>query len=318
MKVSRGVQGGTTPILGMSLRSTFSSFHSLTPCIFNHLRLTVPQKTMKMIFFILTLLLALGFALIPSSYGKEGGLVGYWKFDNKANLGEDSSDFGNHGEAKGNAKGSKDGSFGGVLELDGKSQIEVPDSDSLSIKGDKVSLVVWVNFTEIGDFYQAIISKDGSNGDLFADYHLSVCRSGYLGGAFFFDGMTTKGRATAPICATKEAPQPKAWYHVAGVYDGKEQRMYINGKFGESAGGGGDNPVAQSGDLLQTGNPLRIGHNTIHNWFTRAFIDEAAVFNRALSEGEVKKVMEGGVFALLAVQPKGKLSTVWGQIKSGE
>ena len=45
----------------------------------------------------------------------------------------------------------------------------------------------------------------------------------------------------------------------------------------------------------------------------RFFIDDLYVYDRALSEKEVVNVMEGG---LLPVEPKDKLSTTWGQLKT--
>ncbi len=233
---------------------------------------------MKMTFFTLTLAFLLGFALILSSYGKEGGLVGYWKFDDEANLGRDSSEMGNHGATKGNAKWA-DGKFGGALSCDGSSGIEVPDSDSLSIKGDKVSIVIWANFAEVGNFYQHLITKNGLNKDMFAAYHLLVSRSGYIGGVFSFDAMTESGRALKPGCASNVAPEPNVWYHLAGVYNGKDQRIYINGKLAEgSEENDWDNPSPQSGNLIQSGEPLTIGFSTIHNFYSKGLFDEAAVF----------------------------------------
>ena len=44
-------------------------------------------------------------------------------------------------------------------------------------------------------------------------------------------------------------------------------------------------------------------------------LDEVAVFNRALSQAEIKDAMEG-IDKLLAVEAADRLTTTWGQIKA--
>jgi len=267
-----------------------------------------PKIEMKMMFLTFSLVLALGFALVSSSYG-QGGSVGYWNFDDQANLVKDISKFGNHGAKKGNATWSKDGKEKGALSCDGSSWIEVPDSDSVSISGDKLSLVLWVNFAEVENSYQGLITKGDSKTTA---YHISLCRSGYATGGFYFDA-NTPDRA---LCMTKEAPKPKVWYHLSGVYDGKELRIYLNGKLAEGAKiEGFDNPMPQSGNVVQVKAPLRIGAWAEGDSPCKGLLDEVAVFNQALTEGEVKTIMERGVAAFLTVQPKEKLATTWGLIK---
>ena len=59
---------------------------------------------------------------------------------------------------------------------------------------------------------------------------------------------------------------------------------------------------------------LRIGcaKNKPQYAFEGGSIDEVAIWGRALSEDEVRTVMRG---PLLAVSPKGKVTTMWGDIK---
>jgi hypothetical protein len=257
-----------------------------------------------------TLTLALGLALMSSSYGQQEGLVGYWTFDDQTNLGHDNSKEGNHSATKGNATWTKEGQFAGALSCDGTSWLEVPNSDSVSIKGDQVSLLVWVNFVEVENFYQHLIIK--TTPGVQTAYHISLCRSGYATGGFYFDA-NTPDRA---LNMTKEAPKPEVWYHLAGVYDGKELRIYLDGKLAEGAKQEGfDNPVAQSGNLVQVKEPLTIGADLKGENGCRGLLDDIAVFNRALTEEEVKSAMELGVVGLLAVQPGEKTAIIWGLLK---
>ena len=50
-----------------------------------------------------------------------------------------------------------------------------------------------------------------------------------------------------------------------------------------------------------------------HYW--KGMLDDMAVFNRALSEGEIQELMDNGVESIMAVQPNDKLTTMWGKIK---
>ena len=44
-------------------------------------------------------------------------------------------------------------------------------------------------------------------------------------------------------------------------------------------------------------------------------VDEVAVYNRPLSEGEIKGAMEGFSKVILGVDPSSKLATTWGELK---
>jgi hypothetical protein len=52
-------------------------------------------------------------------------------------------------------------------------------------------------------------------------------------------------------------------------------------------------------------------------WFN-GLIDEVRIWDRALSEKEIKENMNKGSVELLAVNKKGKLTTAWGWIKNNE
>ncbi|MBM3238950.1 LamG domain-containing protein [Candidatus Poribacteria bacterium] len=243
-------------------------------------------------------------------------LVGYWMFDDKDNLSKDSGIYGNDAQKAGNGKveWSSNGKFGGALLLNGNSWLEAPDSDSLSIDGEQVSVMAWVNFSAIGDFYQSVVAKKGPGGDKHAAYHLTLIRNGYIGGGFFFDALTEKGRALNSI---KPQEKPKTWYHIAGVYDGNSQRMYLDGKLALGNGQDGfDNPQKQSGKLIKSEEPLLIGNGWDGTIMHGGLIDDVAIFNRALTAEEIEKAMRLGVAAgVLVVDFSGKLATTWSRLK---
>ena len=102
---------------------------------------------------------------------------------------------------------------------------------------------------------------------------------------------------------------------MAGVYDGKEIAIYIDGK----------KVVHQnaSGEMIPTTGPLFIGakwDDPAHPGdYWKGMIDELAIFNRGLTEEEIKEVMEKGLKAILmpstAVNAEDKLAVTWGEIK---
>ncbi len=74
--------------------------------------------------------------------------------------------------------------------------------------------------------------------------------------------------------------QAGVWHHLAGVYDGANASLYVNGV--RVAG-----PTAASGFNLNTNAPFRLGATTIPNRTYDGWVDEAAFYARALSAGDI-------------------------------
>jgi hypothetical protein len=97
------------------------------------------------------------------------------------------------------------------------------------------------------------------------------------------------------------------WVNIAVTSDGGEGKIYLDG---EEAGAG-----AVPGDLNANEDPWRLGQDCDRaNYIFDGSIDEARLWNRALSADEIGQFMEGGV-EMLAVDPAGKLSTTWGALR---
>ncbi len=74
------------------------------------------------------------------------------------------------------------------------------------------------------------------------------------------------------------------WYHVAGVYNGSIQRIYINGVL--------KNEVANSGAIQTNADPFTVGYKVAgDNAFFNGVIDEVRVYNRAFSTIEVPSLV---------------------------
>lgn len=70
-----------------------------------------------------------------------------------------------------------------------------------------------------------------------------------------------------------------AWSHLALTYDGTNMRLYVNGALVATR--------AQTGPIATSNAPLRIGGNAVWGEWFAGQIDEARVYNRALSAAEV-------------------------------
>ena len=99
----------------------------------------------------------------------------------------------------------------------------------------------------------------------------------------------------------------KKWHHVAGSYDGKTMKIYLDGKIiGEEK--------KEFNFVGDNNADVRIGcsKNKPQYSFVNGSIDEAAVWQRALTNEEIKQAM-GGDF--LAVSPSDRAATTWADVK---
>ncbi len=258
--------------------------------------------------------------------------LGYWTFDDKDELGKDSSGFDNHGEAKMAAAHDPKGLVGGALRLDGTSWLEVPHDDSLNAK-DQITLMCWANFdanalgeaSEVSLIYKNgpfILEGDKKDRRFWTSYSLIKLRERKKLGSFVFEAQMTEGRVfTAP--GDKDHPEANEWYHLAAVADGTQVRVYTNGV--EKAAADQRGEFKPSEQVLTLGFDLRIppdrgGSKPYHF----GLLDEVIILDRAITQAQVKEAMELGEkgksldnFQLLFdVDPQDKLAIKWGELKA--
>lgn len=91
-----------------------------------------------------------------------------------------------------------------------------------------------------------------------------------------FDGAVqfVAGRSANPI---------GAWSYVALTYDGSTLRLFVNGRQAASR--------STTGTIERTGNPVWFGGNHPYGEYFDGLIDEARVYDRALTEAEVRADM---------------------------
>jgi len=158
-------------------------------------------------------------------------------------------------------------------------------TNSASLEGfTELTLSAWVYPTAPGPgFSGRVISKsDGGSGD---DYTLRYSNSGNNHAANF--RITTTG-GSVTLHADTQIPQ-NTWSHIAGTWDGSELRVYFNGNSDAT-------PVAQSGTIETNGRDLSLGLH-LDSPTDREFpgrIDEARIYDRALSASEIAALYNSG------------------------
>ncbi len=113
--------------------------------------------------------------------------------------------------------------------------------------------------------------------------------------------------------ASAIVPALDTWIHFAAVYDStsdsSELKVYVDGVLsGQSA---------RPGKISTTTNPVEFGRWGGGSYFV-GIIDEAAIFNIALTEEDIQTTMNDGLEKLLkghAVNPNARLTITWGDIK---
>lgn len=255
--------------------------------------------------FLAILMLIQAFIILPM-YAQANidakSIVGIWLFEEgKGDIVKDSSGNGNDGKIKGNVVWTKEGKFGNALEFPGVNDnfVEIPHNDSLNLE--TFSFMAWIKIEPTAT-YQSIIIKtaDGS----VENY------SGYImeGSGVFWTRFTSGGAGQwgfqkwGVITATDGE-----WHHVAGTYDMKKVTTYIDGKIEAEANFSGK-PDFSPG-------PLNIGDCPNYPYAVNGIIDDVGLFNVALSEDDIKNVMDNGLGVVLSVSNAGKLATTWANIK---
>ncbi len=98
------------------------------------------------------------------------------------------------------------------------------------------------------------------------------------------------------------------WHFISWVYDEQKnvRQIYVNGVSDSQ-----DKPPS----AYQADHPLWIGRYYDLARVFSGLIDEVAIFNVVLTEGDIKTIMTKGLEGMLAVSPRSKLTTTWAKIK---
>lgn len=186
----------------------------------------------------------------------------------------------NHGTLQ-NGATFANGKVGRAFSFDGADDhASVPNSPSLNVIGDQLTLEAWVNPTTVSGDRQ-ILSMASSTGIPNGRKYGLFIQNGFLG----FEVRTANGYyGTMP---TTGAITPGVWTHVAGVYDGSQVIWYFNGV------AAGNSPL--TGNIVSDGGNFTIGQFAVAGASSfQGSIDEVGVYSRALSPTELMSITTAG------------------------
>ena len=107
------------------------------------------------------------------------------------------------------------------------------------------------------------------------------------------------------------------WHHVVVIYDGITLKVYLDGEpcGAEDPAEGDVTPREKPFTIGGYGsNPADIGGNDLYS----GRIDEVRLYNRALSDDEVKQNFDSRAIGGIAVESLDKLVETWGKIKASK
>ena len=250
---------------------------------------------MKLIYISL-LAVAMTVMIAASSFSAE--LVAAYSFDD----GSARDNTGNGHDGVINDAEPVDGMFGKALEFDGKDDsIEILDSDSLN-DVDDLTILSWVylNREVTSGTWNSLAGKNPYTSGylMWIEVPKEPCGLVYVGGSRF------DNRAGVQIDLNE-------WYHLAftRVHKG-EMKFFINGSLVKEG-------TSSSGIISTQPAPISIAGQSPQ--VLDGIVDDVAIFNVALTEGDINNIMDKGLdraLGITAVKTAGKLTSAWGWIKN--
>ena len=246
------------------------------------------------------------FVFSPAHADLNTGLVANYSFDDCT--AKDNSGNGHDGTINGNPQ-CVDGSKGKALTFNGiDNSVAIQNSPMLDKISNQLTTATWIKFNDLhttsyGNDWQSIINKSAfvsSYGLMLSfgvDANPKILR-------FYLNG------ASANADYNWNDVKEKQWYQIVTTYDGANAKIYVDGKLATS------NPV--SGNINVNDQDLYIG-KSVNDWFgyyLNADVSDLRIYNRALSETEVKSLYNMGQLSG-TVNGVQKYSAVCKNLKTG-
>lgn len=206
------------------------------------------------------------------------GIISWWKAENNANdvLGN------NNGMLENNVTFSK-GIVGQSFSTSNSNYVSVPDSPSLN-PTQELTLSGWFKFDSVPNI-SALIAKPLRNS--INDSYVLYFQGGKLRGV-----IGDKVTSPNPV-PSNFTPTTGVWYHIAYTFNNAEDahKLYVDGVEVGSA------TTTDEPEYETNPHPLLIGAELENNnlaFFHDGQIDEVQIYNRALSESELRAIFEAG------------------------
>ena len=210
------------------------------------------------------------------------GHVAWWRGDGAA---KDTAR--NHDGVLVGGTGFQQGIVDKSFSLDGADDlIRVPDAGAWTLGSHDFTIDAWVNFANRPE-RAAIVSHDEgpANTKKWIFWFDAVGHEGLLGNALRFHINKPYGGQTRDAVSAFWTPRLNHWHHVAVTRRGNAYRLFIDGV-----------KVAKDFDSSRIPNaaaPLEIG-SAEGGYYFSGLIDEVDIFNTALYERQIKKIVLAG------------------------
>jgi hypothetical protein len=211
----------------------------------------------------------------PTATVSPSGQVAWWSGDGNAN---DIAGNNNNGVLM-NGAGFAVGKVGQSFVLDG-GYVEVIDSPTLEVTT-QLTIESWIKPSDTNQFRQ-IVSKFGATGNY--AYQIGLAPNG----ALRTDLSQTGGPAYEQLTSPANVIMANAWNHVAVTFNAGVTTLYVNGNSVVSA-------TLPINSIFGSGNTnVNIGRDPAGLQYFSGIIDEASIYNRALSAIEIQAIFNAG------------------------
>lgn len=232
---------------------------------------------------------------------EEEDILVYYSFDKlSGKTVKDDSGNGNDAELVG--KGSLvDGAFKKAIHLNG-GVVQMAQNDFIVPIGEKgeITMEAWFYLNQHAS-YDGIISIEAAAGGC-CEFRTMVNPG--------FNPFWDAGHHADKSLANYQF-ELKEWYHYVMVADGKDGKIYVNGKF---IGAQPENfkwPKFKEAAIY-----IGAGENPGLHKVEDAIIDEVVIYSAALTEEEIKASMELSIPVVLDVEARDKLAVTWAELKA--
>ena len=235
-------------------------------------------------------------------------LLVHLTFDEAGAVAEDVSGNGNDGDVISVDDGAVNwvaGKFNGAIELDGKSYVDIPWSDSIDVADGSFSVEMWFNYTEASERGALMWAYDMGSGPHAQAWFRTEPGDNRIR-CLINDGTGNPSL----VVATSASHNDGAWHHMAVVRDAENKLMsvYIDGELIQSSEGEVGSLTSTRAMGIQLGQRGLDGANPLIG-----SLDEFRLWKKALTDTEVIENMTNNVSS--AVYPGDHLTTTWADIK---
>ena len=223
-----------------------------------------------------------GFGINPATTSElTSNLVAYYTFDSDQTT---DADGGTYNLTKTGTVNSATGKISNGCDFTARSTSNyLSRADDAALDPSNITVQAWVNLSTIS-FDQGIVTKwwDGTQ----RSWGLSFEPSAW---GFYFDCANSGSNTDHIARNTITGLSTGVWYHVVGTYDGTTVKLYTNGVLGATTAGlsGG-----LSGNAVQMA--IGVDGRATPSQALGGYIDEVAIWSRALSSAEVTSLYNSG------------------------